>query len=46
MALDRTLATFGDDALKDFPNLKKLRASVEKLPNIAKWMKERPDTKF
>ena len=46
MALDRTLATVGDDALKDFPNLKKLRVSVEKLPNIAKWMKERPDTKF
>ena len=26
--------------LHDFPN------SVEKLPNIAQWMKDQPDTKF
>ena len=26
--------------LHNFPN------SVEKLPNIAQWMKDRPDTKF
>lgn len=27
-----------------FPTLVKLKASVEKLPNIAKWLKERPAT--
>ncbi len=32
------------EALKDFPTLTKLKASVESLPNIAKWLKERPET--
>ena len=30
--------------LDNYPALKKLRESVEKLPNIAKWLKERPVT--
>ena len=34
------------DALEKFPGLKKLRASVEALPNIAKWIEERPKTDF
>ena len=32
------------NVLDNYPALKKLRQSVEKLPNIAKWMKERPVT--
>ena len=32
--------------LDDFPTLKKLRSSVEALPNIAKWLKERPESQF
>ena len=34
------------DAFKDWPALTKQRASVEALPNIAKWLKERPDNKL
>ncbi len=34
------------EALKDFPTLTKLKVSVESLPNIAKWLKERPETQF
>ena len=34
------------DALEKFPGLKKLRGSVETLPNIAKWIEERPKTDF
>ena len=34
------------EALEDFPGLKKLRASVEGLPNIAKWLEERPKTEY
>ena len=32
--------------LENFPTLAKLRTSVEQLPNIAKWLKERPETQF
>ena len=32
------------DLLEKFPALKKLNESVTTLPNIAKWIKERPDT--
>ena len=32
------------DVLDKYPALKKLKESVEKLPNIAKWIKERPVT--
>ena len=34
------------DALKAYPGLQKLYASVESLPNIAKWLKERPDNDY
>ncbi len=34
------------DVLKSYPALTKLKASVETLPNIAKWIKERPQTKM
>ena len=33
-------------ALEGFPTLTKLKSSVESLPKIAKWIKERPETKF
>lgn len=32
------------DILDNYPALKKLRESVKKLPNIAKWISERPQT--
>ena len=32
--------------LDRFPSLKKLKETVETLPNIAKWLKERPETEF
>ena len=32
------------NVLDNFPALKKLTESVLKLPNIAKWVKERPET--
>jgi len=32
--------------LDNYPKLKKLKTSVENLPAIAKWIKERPQTKF
>ncbi len=34
------------EALKDFPTLTQLKVSVESLPNIAKWLKERPQTEY
>ena len=34
------------NAFDKYPALQKLISSVEKLPNIAKWLKERPETKF
>ena len=45
IALDR-VCVISKEALDEFPGLRKLRASVEELPNIAKWMKERPETEF
>ena len=38
------LQSYAPNILDDFPALKKLNESVMKLPNIAKWIKERPDT--
>jgi len=35
-----------DKALSSFPGLTKLRDSEEALPNIAKWIKERPVTEY
>ena len=32
--------------LDAYPSLKKLKETVEALPNIAKWLKERPETQF
>ena len=46
IGLDRVRMVISEDALKDFPGLKNLCASVEALPNIAKWIKERPVTDF
>ena len=34
------------EAFKPYPGLQKLYASVESLPNIAKWLKERPDNDY
>ena len=34
------------DVLKQYPGLQRLYASVESLPNIAKWIKERPHSDF
>ncbi len=34
------------DLLKSYPALTKLKISVETLPNIAKWIKERPQTEY
>jgi len=36
----------GENVLDKYPTLKKLKESVEKLPAIAKWLKERPETQF
>ena len=44
--IDWVLLMLGDDFLNDFPGLKKNRASVKALPNIAKWLEERPVTQF
>lgn len=35
---------FDPDFLSKYPGVVKLKAAVETLPNIAKWLKERPDT--
>ena len=32
--------------LDKFPSLKKLKETVETLPNIARWLKERPESEF
>ena len=34
------------DALNDYPGIKKMHASVEALPKIAKWIKDRPVTEY
>lgn len=36
----------GLSTLETYPEVLKLKASVEALPNIAKWIKERPKTEF
>jgi len=36
----------GGENVDEYPNLKKIKESVEKLPAIAKWLKERPETDF
>ena len=46
LALDYVIMTVGEDFLNDYPGLKRLRTSVEALPNIAEWIKNRPVTKF
>ena len=43
---DLVLKLGGDNALDAYPQFKKLRETVEALPNIAKWIKERPVTEF
>ena len=35
-----------DEVLIKYPGLKSIKEKVEALPNIAKWLKERPDTPF
>jgi len=35
-----------DEVLTKYPGLKSIKEKVEALPNIAKWLKERPDTPF
>ena len=35
-----------ENTLDKYPELKKLKESVEKLPAIAKWLKDRPVTQF
>lgn len=45
MVLGRVLMV-DTEGLNNFPNLKKLQASVEKLPRIAKWIENRPKTEF
>ncbi len=37
---------FGEDFLKDAPQLKALIALVESLPNIKKWVESRPKTEI
>ena len=40
------LALMAPDALKDFPGVSKLADNVNNLPNIKKWIEERPKTAF
>ena len=37
---------FSPNVLDKYPVLAKMYASVENLPNIAKWLEERPKTEF
>ena len=46
LLLDWVLKTVGEDFLKDYPGLTKLRASVEAQPKIAEWIKNRPVTDY
>ena len=39
-----TLGRFKPEILAHFAALGKLKTSVEQLPNIAKWIANRPDT--
>lgn len=38
------VVALNEGALKNFPGLRRLKSSVEALPNIAKWLKERPES--
>ena len=40
------LVKMAPDALKDFPGVSKLVDNVNNLPNIKKWIEERPKTAF
>ena len=34
------------DVLEKYPTVAKLKASVAALPNISKWLKERPESQY
>jgi len=44
LSLEWAMKTVSSEFMSNFPGLTKMRASVEALPNIAKWIKERPVT--
>ena len=46
ISLEWVVKMTNDKALNNFPGLTKMKASVEALPNIAKWIKERPVTEY
>ena len=46
ISMELVCMIFGDDYLQDYPGLTKLRSSVEALPRIAEWIKNRPITQF
>ena len=35
-----------NNALDKYPGLDKVKKNVESLPNIAKWIKDRPETQY
>ena len=41
---DYVLLKYDENTLNDYPKVLQLRKTVAELPNIAKWLKERPDT--
>lgn len=45
-ALEFIMMLVDPDFLSKYPGMKKLYDSVEALPNIAKWIKERPKTNY
>ena len=45
-SLEWVLKMTNSNALSNFPGLTKMKGSVEALPNIAKWIKERPVTEY
>ena len=45
-ALEFIMMLADPDFLSKYPGMKKLYDSVEALPNIAKWIKERPKTNY
>ena len=46
LALDWLVRMTGREFLNNFPGLTRLCKSLEALPNIAKWLKERPVTEY
>ena len=46
LSLEWAVKTVRSEFLNSFPGLTKMKASVEALPNIAKWIKERPVTEY